>query len=161
MKCAIGLGSNWHYPLVQIIKALTILRQDHAFKLITHSSLYQSFPSECYLPQPEYLNIVVIGDSVLEAPCLLQSLQAIERRLGRTPARTIQSYYPRVIDCDLLWMEHYQSTSVELTLPHPGIVKRDFVYYPFCELLPNQLIDGDAPLKLSTTRIISPNPIGF
>ena len=62
---------------------------------------------------------------------LLAAVQRIERELGRKPT---YRWGPRVIDLDLLWFEGEPRDAPELTLPHPGILERDFVLEPLEEL---------------------------
>ncbi len=43
---------------------------------------------------------------------------------------------PRIIDLDLLLYDELELSSEELTLPHPGILERDFVLLPLIDLNP-------------------------
>jgi len=49
---------------------------------------------------------------------------------------------PRVIDLDLLVFGEQTLDSPELTLPHPGIVRRNFVLYPLFEVAPGLNVPG-------------------
>jgi 2-amino-4-hydroxy-6-hydroxymethyldihydropteridine diphosphokinase len=58
--------------------------------------------------------------------------------LGRRPPR--ERWGPRVIDLDLLSYAQLQIREPDLTLPHPGIVQRNFVLYPLREAAPELVI---------------------
>jgi 2-amino-4-hydroxy-6-hydroxymethyldihydropteridine diphosphokinase len=76
----------------------------------------------------------------LESPALLHELRVIETALGR-PAEH-ERWGPRVIDLDLLSYGRERRTGPDLTLPHPGIVERNFVLYPLADIAPNLDLPG-------------------
>jgi len=49
---------------------------------------------------------------------------------------------PRIIDLDLLAHGCERSSDQRLTLPHPGIVERNFVLYPLAEIAPDLDLPG-------------------
>jgi 2-amino-4-hydroxy-6-hydroxymethyldihydropteridine diphosphokinase len=67
-------------------------------------------------------------------------LRAIEARFGRERER--EHWGPRVIDLDLLMYAERRSTDPQLTLPHPGIVERNFVLVPWREFAPDLQVPG-------------------
>jgi 2-amino-4-hydroxy-6-hydroxymethyldihydropteridine diphosphokinase len=64
---------------------------------------------------------------------LLDALQEIERRHGRTRAHRNA---PRTLDLDLLLHGDEQLSSARLTLPHPRLAERAFVLAPLLEVAP-------------------------
>jgi 2-amino-4-hydroxy-6-hydroxymethyldihydropteridine diphosphokinase len=68
------------------------------------------------------------------------ALRALESQLGRKPPR--ERWGPRRIDLDLLVFGGEQHANADLTVPHPGIVQRNFVLYPLAEFAPDLLIPG-------------------
>jgi 2-amino-4-hydroxy-6-hydroxymethyldihydropteridine diphosphokinase len=49
------------------------------------------------------------------------------------------NYSDRIIDIDILLYEDLTIVSEELTIPHPYILMRDFVYLPLEEIAPEVL----------------------
>ena len=96
------------------------------------SSLYRSKPFG-FPDQPDFLNAVVKVKTILSPLALLERLQEIEGKLGK---KVIRENGPRTIDLDLLLYGDLELESTELLLPHPGIVKRDFVLMPLAEIEP-------------------------
>ena len=68
---------------------------------------------------------------------LLEELMKIEQKLGRTRGKGTRLNGPRVIDCDLLWMDNEIHGGEKLRLPHPGLGERDFVLVPLEDLMHN------------------------
>ena len=84
--------------------------------------------------QPDFLNQVVITETNLTAPEILQQILAIEKKMGRI--RTIKNA-PRIIDIDILFFNKEIISAKHLTIPHPEIPNRRFVLVPLNELSPN------------------------
>jgi 2-amino-4-hydroxy-6-hydroxymethyldihydropteridine diphosphokinase len=76
----------------------------------------------------------------LDSHALLEALTALERTFGR-PADH-QRWGPRIIDLDLLVYGRERRDEPDLSLPHPGIVERNFVLYPLCDLAPDLDVPG-------------------
>jgi 2-amino-4-hydroxy-6-hydroxymethyldihydropteridine diphosphokinase len=87
------------------------------------SRLYQSPPMGPQ-DQPNYLNAVVQLDTTLEALALLDQLQQFEQEAGRIRLR---HWGERTLDLDLLIYGQEQIQNERLTVPHVGILERDFV----------------------------------
>lgn len=62
---------------------------------------------------------------------LFSFLKDIEKELGRT---FTYKWGPREIDLDLLLYNDLIYEDEVITIPHPGILERDFVIIPLCEL---------------------------
>lgn len=131
MLAYIGVGSNLHDPVVQVHESIEALSTVPDSMLIAHSSLYSS-KAMGNVEQPDYVNAVVSINTALAPLVLLQALQAIERQQGRE--RTGEKWGPRVLDLDLLLYGNQIITTAELTIPHPGLHKRDFVLAPLEEI---------------------------
>jgi len=135
----IGLGSNLQDPRVQVLRACAALRALPATRLVRHSPLYRSKPFGP-VPQPDFINAVAGLLTQLDARALLAELLALERSLGRPAER--ERWGPRVIDLDLLVYGRERREEPGLTLPHRGIVERNFVLYPLCDLAPDLDVPG-------------------
>ena len=135
----IGVGSNLDDPRAQLLRAFGKLAELPCTRLIATSPLYVSQPFGP-VAQPDYINAVVGLLTQLDALALLADLQAIEAAQGR-PARH-ERWGPRVIDLDLLVYGREQRGDAHLTVPHPGIVERNFVLYPLADIAPDLDIPG-------------------
>ena len=93
-----------------------------------------------------FLNCVVAFDTELTPTELLNTTERIERELGRTVKSTGGNYHDRLIDIDILLYDDIVIDTPELTIPHPLILQRDFVYRPLMEIAP-QLNLSRYPLK--------------
>lgn len=139
----IGLGSNIDQPYLQIKEAITALDGLPGTRVISDSGYYQSRPMGPK-DQPDYVNAVVVLDSELEASELLQHCQHIEDQQGRVRTRR---WGERNIDLDVLLYADQLIKTDELTVPHPGISKRDFVYMPLLKLDPAIELPGVGVLR--------------
>lgn len=89
--------------------------------------------------QDPYLNAVVVLDSGLEAPALLNELQAIEKSQGRQ--RKVR-WGARTLDLDILTSDGPEFDSPELTIPHPRLMERQFALVPLAEVWPDAPVGG-------------------
>lgn len=81
--------------------------------------------------QPDFLNAAVAVRTRWRPLELLRICLHVEQLLGRRRARR---WGPRRIDLDLLLYGNHRLDRPELTLPHPGIPRRDFVLEPLIDL---------------------------
>jgi len=135
----IGVGSNLEDPRAQVLAAITRLGQLRRTRLVLASSLYRSRPFGP-VAQPDFVNAVAGILTQLEPPALLKELKAIESSMGRPEPH--EHWGPRIIDLDLIAHGSERCDEVELTLPHPGIVERNFVLYPLAEIAPDLELPG-------------------
>jgi 2-amino-4-hydroxy-6-hydroxymethyldihydropteridine diphosphokinase len=135
----VGVGSNLDDPRRQVQSALLRLTRLPASRLILTSRMYASKPFGPVV-QPDFVNAAAALLTQLTARQFLQELRKIESDLGRPAQR--ERWGPRVIDLDLLAYARERCADPQLTLPHPGIVERNFVLYPLAEITPELEIPG-------------------
>jgi len=135
----VGLGSNLADPREQVQSALERLAHIAQTRRVACSRLYRSRPFGP-VAQPDFVNAVAGLLTQLSAPELLRELHAIENAFGR-PAQH-ERWGPRIIDLDLLAYGRERRAEPELTLPHPGIVERNFVLYPLADVAPELELPG-------------------
>lgn len=135
----VGLGSNLDDPARQVGAAVHALRAAPWVHSLQCSTLYGSAPLGDRA-QPDYCNAVVAFLTTLGSDELLARLHDTELALGRQPAR--ERWASRRIDLDLLCFGEERRETPGLTLPHAGIVKRNFVLYPLAELAPDLWLPG-------------------
>jgi 2-amino-4-hydroxy-6-hydroxymethyldihydropteridine diphosphokinase len=92
--------------------------------------------------QPEFANAVAGLLTRLGPHELLEKLQSIEAAQGRPGREDRQRWGPRVIDLDILVYGRERFQDPRLTVPHPGIVVRNFVLYPLADIAPDLDIPG-------------------
>jgi 2-amino-4-hydroxy-6-hydroxymethyldihydropteridine diphosphokinase len=140
----IGLGSNLSEPAQQVRRALRELAGLPHTLCVAASSLYGSRPMG-QPSQPDFVNAVVGMVTQLPALELLRELHGLEVAAGRPAVH--EHWGPRVLDLDLLVFGREQCTSTELTLPHPGVVARNFVLYPLAEIAPDLEVPGHGRVR--------------
>jgi len=127
----LGLGANLGTPKETFEKALHLIS---AFACINKvSKLYKSLPFG-YSEQPPFINAAVLIKTNLPPKELLSKLQGAEIKLGK---KFICENGPRIIDLDLLLYGNQTIETKDLSLPHPEILKRDFVLLPLHDLNPH------------------------
>lgn len=134
----VALGSNLDDPVQQLERAFDALADLPGTSLIARSSLYRSAPFGP-VAQPDFVNAVAKLQTSLGARALLGHLQAIESSQGR---RREVPWGPRTLDLDLLVYGAEVIDEPRLTVPHPGIVERNFVLLPLKEIAPELVIPG-------------------
>ena len=147
----VALGSNLPYGglppwqvLAGAVQALAPHAQGSSLQVVGVSSCYQSPPwgvseGEC---QPPYYNAVLQLGTTLTPLALLHTLQGVEAAWGRVRCQS-QRYDPRTLDLDLLWMEAPPVNTPELVLPHPQWAHRPFVLWPWAQLAPQLVLEGE------------------
>jgi 2-amino-4-hydroxy-6-hydroxymethyldihydropteridine diphosphokinase len=88
--------------------------------------------------QDDFWNLVLELETTASPRELLARCQRGEARAARV--RDVR-WGPRTLDCDVLLIEGYTSTDVELTVPHPRMFERCFVLAPLRELRPDLVSD--------------------
>jgi 2-amino-4-hydroxy-6-hydroxymethyldihydropteridine diphosphokinase len=126
------LGSNMGNSKASLSKAVVQIGK-YIGKVIRKSGLY-STAAWGNTNQPDFLNQVIIVETKLSAPQTMQSILAIEEKMGRI--RTIKNA-PRIIDIDILFFNKEIINQPQLTVPHPQIQNRRFVLVPLNQLSPN------------------------
>jgi len=139
----VGLGANLGEPRQQLKRALRALDAIPRTRVVKASSLYRSEPMG-YASQPEFVNAVARLETGLTAARLLEELQAIEARHGRT--RSFANA-PRTLDLDLLLFGESTIETAKLAVPHPRMHERAFVLAPLLEIAPDAIIPGRGAAK--------------
>lgn len=151
----IGLGSNLEDPKTQVLRAATALDRLAGTRLIRLSPLYRSKPFGP-VAQPDFVNAVAGVLTQLDPRKLLEELLALERALGRPAER--ERWGPRIIDLDLLVHGRERRDEPNFSLPHRGIVERNFVLYPLCDLAPDLDVPGLGRVAELKERLV---PLGL
>lgn len=123
------LGANLGDRFAQVSIALQYIERDVG-TVLRHSSLYETeaWGTE---NQPRYLNQVLAVHTAFTARELLESVQEIENRLGRTRREKWES---RLIDIDILFYGEECINEADLIVPHPFLAQRKFTLLPLDEI---------------------------
>ncbi len=131
-KTYLLLGSNMGNSEKQLLAA-----QKHIEKkvgnIIRRSSIYQT-AAWGKTDQPDFLNQVIIVETILDASTTMSAILLIEKNMGRI--RT-QKNAPRIIDIDILFFNKAVIEQATLIVPHPQLQNRRFVLIPLNELSAN------------------------
>ncbi|NTW28782.1 MAG: 2-amino-4-hydroxy-6-hydroxymethyldihydropteridine diphosphokinase [Coriobacteriia bacterium] len=135
----IALGSNEGNRILNLSRAIDAIAEIPEMHVERVSHAYESEPA--YLrEQRRFANAVAAVSTGLSAEQLLGYLHEIEDSMGRV--RGIENG-SRVIDLDILLFGDEESTTPELTIPHPRLAERDFVVTPLLDIAPRlHLPDG-------------------
>ncbi|VAW50188.1 2-amino-4-hydroxy-6-hydroxymethyldihydropteridinepyrophosphokinase [hydrothermal vent metagenome] len=134
----IGLGSNIKQPKLQIKNAMEALQKLPDTTVVADSGYFESKPMGPK-DQPDYVNAVVKIETIINAIDLLEQCQLIETQQGRVK---LHRWGERTIDLDILLYANEKIQTDMLTVPHPGISQRDFVYMPLLKINPDIEIPG-------------------
>jgi 2-amino-4-hydroxy-6-hydroxymethyldihydropteridine diphosphokinase len=139
----VAIGSNLGLPRERVLEAYERIRELPDIRLESRSRLYKTRPMGPQ-GQPDFVNAAAGLVTTLEARALLDSLLALEQRMGRERR---ERWGPRVIDLDLIWMVGRTVDEPGLTLPHPGVSMRNFVLYPLNDIAPTLEIPGHGRVR--------------
>lgn len=123
------LGGNLGDRFAQVSIALQSIEKEVG-PVICASSVYetQAWGTE---NQPAYLNQVIAVDTELTVRELLETIQKIEVKLGRTRE---EKWGSRLIDIDILFYGNECIHEPDLTVPHPYLSQRKFTLVPLEEI---------------------------
>jgi len=127
----IGIGSNDGDAGGNVVRAIDEL--EGLGRVVARSRLYRTAPWGD-LAQPDFVNAAALLETSLDPRALLAALQAIERALGRLPARR---WGPRAIDLDILAYDDLELSEPDLVIPHPRLLERAFALGPLAEIDPS------------------------
>ena len=131
-KTYLLLGSNMGNRQQKMLQAIKHIERLIG-KVIRQSNLYQT-AAWGKTNQPDFLNQVIVVETNLSATETMQTILAIEEKLGRI--RTVKNA-SRTIDIDILFFNKEIINQKDLSVPHPEIPNRRFVLVPLSELSPN------------------------
>jgi len=153
----IGIGSNEGNKRTNIKSAIDLINEIADCSIEKISSVYETLPFGD-IEQDNFFNAVIKISTKLNPQELFIELKKIEQRLGRIIR---EKWGPREIDLDVLLFNDLIFSDEIITLPHKGIIYRDFVLVPLIEIEP-ELIHPvfnkkivDFVLDLKTKNIIN------
>ena len=128
---AVALGSNLGDRAAHLATARAALAALPETRVIAVSTIEETAPLGA-LPQPSYLNQMVLLETTLTPRALLDACQAIERAAGRMRG---ERWASRIIDLDIVRFGDRAVAEPGLTLPHPELPHRAFWQRELAEVL--------------------------
>lgn len=124
----VGIGSNVGNAGTNVRRAIRALGEAGYVRRV--SAVRRTLPWGRAAQAP-FANAVARVETLLSPRALLETLQRIERRLGR---RASYRWGPRVVDLDLLLYDARRIREPGLVVPHPRLFERSFVTVPLAEV---------------------------
>jgi 2-amino-4-hydroxy-6-hydroxymethyldihydropteridine diphosphokinase len=146
----IGMGSNLGESIANLKRSLALISELPNTEVRSLSPLYRTEPWGLE-DQPPFMNAVAELRTGLDPHVLLDSLLAIETRLGRR--RDGPRWGPRLVDLDILVFDDQVVDEESLQLPHPRLRERAFVLVPLNDLAPTLVIPGLGRVDLCLARL--------
>ncbi len=84
---------------------------------------------------PDFINLVVGFDTLLDVDAVIAELQRIEALCGRE--RDAPKWAPRSMDLDILLFGDLVCARPGLTLPRPDLLRRPYMLGPMAEIAPD------------------------
>ena len=129
----LGIGSNKGDRYAYISRVVGLIDQNKRCDVVKCSSIYETSPYGRVI-QANFFNAVIQIETSFTATELFRCIKSIETLIGR---KQIIKWGPREIDVDILFYNSLIYNSDELTIPHPEVLKRDFVITPMIEIAPD------------------------
>lgn len=126
----VAYGSNMGDSKKIIEQAIDDVSTDKYCRLVAKSSMVISKPYGG-VAQADFHNGVIEIETYYEPESLLDFLQSIESKYGRT--REIH-WGPRTLDLDILMYDDVVISNRRLNIPHADMASRDFVLGPLAEI---------------------------
>ena len=115
---------------------------ENGFELKARSSMYHSKALGCEPGAPDFCNLSVLGIWNGTPEALLDLCQKLETEAGRPAIHP--HWVSRTLDIDIILMGELVLETERLKIPHPEMMKRDFVIKPSKEIAADMRIPGTA-----------------
>ena len=135
MIAYLGIGTNLGDRTANLRHAVELINEQ-AGHVLACSSFIETEPWG-FKSDNLFLNAVVKIDTMCSPHELLSVTQVIERTMGRTHKSVNGVYSDRIVDIDILIYDDLTINDENLTIPHPLIWQRQFVYEPLLEIAPH------------------------
>ncbi|MDB5121702.1 MAG: 2-amino-4-hydroxy-6-hydroxymethyldihydropteridine diphosphokinase [Sphingobacteriales bacterium] len=126
------LGSNLGNSINNIEQAIGLIEANMG-KVKVSSSLYKTAAWGNY-NQPDFINQVIVIESLCNPRQLLKNISVIENFLGR---KRSEKWGSRTIDIDILFYGNDIIDEADLKIPHIELHKRRFTLMPLMEIVPD------------------------
>ncbi|NOY88290.1 MAG: 2-amino-4-hydroxy-6-hydroxymethyldihydropteridine diphosphokinase [FCB group bacterium] len=128
------LGSNLGDREKNLYSALDKIEAIPGLEVVATSAIYLSEAQEMEGESPAFMNQAVMADYLYLPHELLNELEKIEKKMGRTDKGKMK---PRIIDLDILLFGDEIVQTKQLSIPHKKLLKRPFAMIPVLQITPN------------------------
>ena len=128
----LGLGSNLGDKRENLACAIRLIGE-RVGKVLRVSSFIETEPWG-FESDNTFVNAVILCETTQTPRQVLRATQKIEREMGRKKKSTDGGYADRCIDRDILLYDDLRVDEPDLQIPHPLMLKRDFVMIPLREI---------------------------
>ncbi|OFY20129.1 MAG: 2-amino-4-hydroxy-6-hydroxymethyldihydropteridine diphosphokinase [Bacteroidetes bacterium GWF2_33_38] len=132
-KAYLLLGGNLEDRFYSLNRATELIERVVG-EIVAKSSFYECAPWG-FTHKNQFLNRVIVVETISSAHQLLLHLNRIENMLGRV--RGSDQYIERNIDIDIIFYENQIIQDENLTIPHRKMQFRRFTLEPLNELIPD------------------------
>lgn len=132
-KAVFALGSNLGDRLDNLQGAVDAIKATPDVIIVDISPVYETDPVGGPTDAPQFLNAVVVTETMQPTRTLLERANAVEEAYGRVRENPND---PRTLDVDLIIVGKSVKNDPELTLPHPRAHERAFVLQPWFDVDP-------------------------
>lgn len=138
----LGLGTNLGDKEGNIRRACELIAE-RIGRIERQSDLYRSEPWG-FQSENDFVNAAICVKTPMKPQELLTATQEIERAMGRTEKSTptaetsedtLPVYHDRTIDIDILLYDDLHINEPDLKIPHPLMLRRDFVMIPLNQIM--------------------------
>ncbi|MBB3042733.1 2-amino-4-hydroxy-6-hydroxymethyldihydropteridine diphosphokinase [Nocardioides sp. LMS-CY] len=143
-RAVLALGSNLGERMASLQGALNAIADTPDVWITGVSPVYETDPVDCPPEAKTYLNAVVLIDTTLAAPRLMDRALAIEDAFERERSEVQNA--PRTLDVDLIVVGDRRSDEESLRLPHPRAHLRAFVLQPWLDVDPGAEFPDRGPV---------------
>lgn len=132
----LSLGSDLEDKVLNLKQALLLIELKIG-PIVKTSSIFESEPWG-FESQTKFYNIAIELNSELSPQEILDTIQKIEKEIGRSKKSSNLSYESRLIDIDIIFYNDLIYSDSNLTIPHPLFQERNFVLFPLKEIAPDK-----------------------
>ena len=129
-RAYVALGSNLGDRAAHLAAAREALAKLPDTEVVAASAVEETAPL-AGMPQPPYLNQMILLETRLTPRQLLEASHEIERARGRIRG---QRWGARTLDVDIVRYGQRRVTEPDLIIPHPELPNRDFWLRELAEL---------------------------
>jgi len=129
-KALLGIGGNIGDVVRRFERLLVYLDRSDFVHVIETAPILKN-PPFGYIEQGDFYNSLLLVETQLTAKMLLRYVLRVEKIFGRE--RSFKDA-PRTLDIDMIFYENVKMMTKELTLPHPGWMKRSSVLIPLSKM---------------------------
>lgn len=141
-RVVLALGSNQGDRLGNLQGAVDALADTPGLEVVAVSRVYETDPVGGPA-QEDFLNAVVVAETVLPPRVLLDRALSVEQAFGRV--RDVR-WGPRTLDVDLVALGDVVLDEPGLQVPHPRAAERAFVLVPWRDADPGAELPGAGPV---------------